>query len=41
VRGDELLLYVPDLPSKPRRRVTVGAAGLERTGNREKLFKPS
>jgi tRNA A-37 threonylcarbamoyl transferase component Bud32 len=41
-RGTELLLYVPGSPSKPLRRVDAGASGLERSGNRDKLFsKPS
>ena len=39
-RGDELLLYVPESPARPWRRVTAGAAGLERSGGRDKLFSP-
>jgi tRNA A-37 threonylcarbamoyl transferase component Bud32 len=41
-RGAELLLYVPESPARPWRRVDAGAPGLERSGSRGKLFsKPS
>ena len=39
-RGNELLLYVPDSPARPWKRVTAGASGLERSGSRDKLFSP-
>jgi hypothetical protein len=41
-RGNELLLYVPDSPSRRVRRVDTRAPGLERGGGGEKLFsRPS
>ena len=37
-RGNELLLYVPESPARPWRRVNADAPGLERSGTREKVL---
>ena len=37
-RGDELLVFCPDVPPPRSRTVSAGAAGLERIGARENIF---